>query len=185
LPDGSRPVFLIGYRGSGKSSVGRALAAKLQWDLCDTDSLVEEATGQSIAEYFSVEGEAAFRVREAEALASVVRQAGSGRKLVAATGGGIILNPANVDSMRRTGTVVWLVASVETLQRRIGGDPASGAMRPALQGSSSVDEVEKVLREREPLYRAAAHFEILAEHRSPEEIASGVLEQLKLKRGDL
>jgi len=179
LPDGSRPVFLVGYRGTGKSSVGRALAAKLRWDFCDTDSIVEEATGTSIAEYFSVEGEVAFRTREAEALASVMSEVLSGRKLVAATGGGIILNPANVDSMRRTGTVVWLVASVETLRRRIGGDPTSEAQRPALHGGSRVDEVERVLREREPRYRAAAHCEISAEHRSPDEIADAILKLLK------
>ena len=179
MPDGSRPVFLVGYRGSGKSSVGQALAAKLGWDFFDTDAIVETVAGKSIAECFAVEGEAAFRARETEALASVVSQVLTGRQAVVATGGGIILDPANVDSMRRAGVVVWLVASVEVLQRRIGGDHTSAVRRPALYGGSCVDEVERVLREREPVYRAAAHCEITTEHRSPDEIADAILEQLK------
>ena len=173
-------VFLIGYRGSGKSSVGRLLAEKLGCAFSDTDRMVEEAIGSSISEYFRQAGEPAFRARESEALAEIAGAAAAGSRRVAATGGGIVLNLANIEAMRRAGVVVWLVASAATLRQRILADAASAASRPALQGSSSADEVEAVLRQREPLYRAAADFEVLTEGRGAEEIAGEILRRIEI-----
>ena len=172
-------LFLIGYRGSGKSSTARAVAALLGARVLDTDALIEEDCGQTIAEVFAARGEAAFRACESAVLARVI---GEWREasvpLVVATGGGIVLDPANVARMRTRGRVVWLRAGVEVLRSRIARDPRSGASRPALRGSSSVDEVDELLCAREPLYRAAAHQVVDTDGLKVPEVARIIVESL-------
>ena len=168
-------AFLVGYRGSGKTVVGELLAAELGWELVDTDALVEHALGMTIAEYFAQEGEAAFRERESQALHAVTARLRAGERLLVSTGGGIILDRANVSEMRQSGLVVWLRASVDVLERRIGGDPATLGARPALQGSSSVSEVGAVLTARLPLYEAAAHVTISTDSLTPTQVAGDAL----------
>ncbi|MBI4600626.1 MAG: shikimate kinase [Planctomycetes bacterium] len=175
----------MGYRGSGKSSVGRLLADRLGWGFRDTDRIVEELAGKTIARCFAEDGEPAFRDLESDALRRVAAHAGGGERLVVATGGGIVLREENVALLRRTGAVVWLTASPAVLGERIGADRASAASRPALApGGSSAGEVERVLRAREPLYRSAAHVEVSAEGRSPEGVLEAILLLLR-ERGFL
>lgn len=168
-------AFLIGYRGSGKTAVGQLLAEELGWELVDTDSLVESALGTSISDYFAQAGEAAFRERECQALRSVVDRARAGERLVVSTGGGIVLDPDNVARMRQNGLVLWFRASVEVLERRIGGDPGTLGSRPALLGTSSVGEVGEVLGRRLPLYEAAAHATIATDELTPTQVAGDAL----------
>lgn len=166
----SRLLFLIGYRGAGKSSVARALAARLGWDALDTDELIEARARQTIEQVFAGQGEPAFRTLEAAILDEVCRR----ENHVIATGGGVILRPENRQRMRSAGRVVWLTATPETLWQRIEADPVSAARRPAL-AQGGVDEVRAILAEREPLYRACADLIVTTDHRSPPEVAQSIL----------
>lgn len=144
--------------------------------------MVEDGAGKSIARCFAEDGEPTFRSFESAALESVCRRIESGEPLVAATGGGIVLAAANRERMRGSGVVVWLQASADSLARRIAADPASRAMRPALSpGGTSVGEVEDVLKDREPLYRAAASIEVPVEGLSPQEVADRILSKLSIR----
>jgi shikimate kinase len=171
-------VFLVGYRASGKTAVGEALARRLGAPFIDTDDLVASRAGKSIAALFAEEGEAAFRARESQVLGTLVERIRAGERPVVATGGGMVLSSHNVALMRSSGFVVWLEASVETLSGRIASDSSTGRGRPALLGASSIDEVGDVLRRREPLYRGASHERVSTERVSVEQAAAEVMRAL-------
>lgn len=140
---------------AGKSTVGPLLADRLGYRFVDLDWLVEARTGQSVTELFAEGGEEAFRAAEAEALAETTRAEG----LVVATGGGALVDPANLRSARAAGTVVWLRASVESTTARLGdatGRPllADRAGRP-LTGDALAERVRRLIAEREPFYAQA------------------------------
>ncbi len=178
-------VFLIGYRATGKTSLGEALARRLGYDFQDTDALLELRLGMSFAEYFATHGQAAFRIQETEVLEGLEGSEAAARErgVVVATGGGIVISERNVVFMRRTGFVVWLTASADTIKRRLGEDAGTSSRRPALQGSSAVDEVERVLAERLPLYRAAAHLSIPTEDGALESRAEELAKRLAESSG--
>jgi shikimate kinase len=164
-------VILIGYRGSGKTTVGRLLADRLGWEFADADDHVEAAAGRSVAEIFASEGEAGFRQREAAALAELCRRP----RLVLATGGGAVLRPANRELLRAAGFVVWLHASPEAAWKRLQGDPTTAARRPNLTALGGVEEVRALVAAREPLYRQTAHLAVDADAPSPEAVAAAIL----------
>lgn len=168
-------VFLIGYRGAGKSAVGHLLAQQLGMDCVDSDDLIEQQAGASIAEIFAREGESGFREREANVLAELV----AGPPRVVALGGGAILRDQNRALLHASGApVVWLTAAAEALHQRISGDPATAARRPQLTSHQGIDEVRSLLAAREPLYREAATLIVDTEDRSLEEIAAELCERL-------
>lgn len=171
-----QPIFLVGARGSGKSTIGRMLAAALASDFVDTDSWLLEHGGESVADIVAREGWAGFRQRESQALHTV-----AGANRVVATGGGAVLSADNRRFMRSQGVVFWLHAPVSTLVGRLEAEPET-AQRPTLTGRSITDEVEEVLLAREPLYRDAAHF-ILAATQTPQEIVSTIIDQLQQEPG--
>ena len=162
-------IFLIGYRGSGKSLIARVLAERLGWQWLDADSVLESRHGKSIREIFAEEGEAGFRDKEAALLDELCRM----EKHVIATGGGVVLRPANRDKLK-AGLVVWLTADAATLWQRITGDAMTAARRPTLT-VGGLAEVEELLRQREPLYRACANLIVDTVGRTPEEIADEIL----------
>jgi shikimate kinase len=164
-------VYLVGPRGSGKTTVGRLLAGRLGWSFLDMDERIEAAAGRSVAQLFFDEGEAGFRDREAAVLRELAARPG----LVIATGGGVVLRPDNRDTLRATGHCVWLAAHPATLFARIQGDPATAGRRPPLTGLSGLEEIEHVLAVREPLYRAVAHQTVVTEHLSPDAVVSAIL----------
>src|SRR5678815_5101650 len=104
-------IFLIGYRGTGKTTVGRLLATELGWDFADCDDAVEASAGQSVAEIFADEGEEGFRAREAEALLELCGRA----RIVLATGGGAVLSSTNRELLRAGGFAIWLTAHPQTI----------------------------------------------------------------------
>ena len=142
-------IFLVGMMGAGKTTVGRALAQKMQMGFADTDKVLVERTGVPVATIFEIEGEAGFRRREAAVLAELAE----GEDCVIATGGGAILAAGNREAMRRRGTVVYLRARLEHLWERLRHDTS----RPLLATADPRATLARLLEERDPLYREAAH----------------------------
>ena len=161
-------IVLIGYRGTGKSTVGKLLAARLGRELVSTDAEIVKHAKRTIPQIVAQEGWESFRDRESE----VCRELAARDQLVIDTGGGAILRAQNVEALRRNGTVFWLEASVVTITKRIGRDN----QRPSLTGSKSfVDEIQEVLRERTPKYQAAADHVITTDNRSINRLVEEVL----------
>src|SRR5262245_3626346 len=163
-------LFLIGYRGSGKSTVGRIVADRLGWRFLDADAVLEERTGQTIREIFATEDERGFRKREAAILADLCTE----REAVIATGGGVVLRENNRNLLKRYGFVAWLGADPPTLLARIQADPTTAARRPVLAGGG-LAEIQELLAIREPLYRACADVEVAVATLSPELAADAIL----------
>jgi len=161
-------LVLIGYRGTGKSTVGRILAQRLKRELISTDAEVIRRAGRSIPDIVKASGWDHFRDLES----AVCRDLSHRDGLVIDTGGGAILRPQNVACLKSNGRLYWLTAEVATIAARIGGD----TQRPSLTGSKSfTDEIEEVLRERRPRYQAAADHVIPTDGRSPEDVAAAIL----------
>lgn len=167
----ARLIYLIGPRGSGKTTVGRALAARLGWAFADADDHIEAAAGATIAALFAAEGEAGFRDHESAALAELCGRADH----VVATGGGAVLRPSNRDLLRASGFVVWLDVSPETAWARLQADPTTAARRPNLTAAGGLAEVRALITAREPLYRETAHLRLPADDPSPDAAAAAIL----------
>jgi shikimate kinase len=145
-------ITLIGYRGSGKSSLAGPLADQLGWCAIDADDEIEQRAGKTIAEIFADDGEPKFRELERQVMKNLLES----DQLIIAAGGGAILNEKTRSQMKAAGPVVWLRASVDVLAARIGGDETTAARRPNLTSTGGREEIERVLAEREPLYRECA-----------------------------
>lgn len=171
-PSADRLLF-VGMMGAGKSTVARLLAARQGWGFVDTDEVVERANAMTVAEMFSLRGEAAFRAAESETLAGLRDIDGP---LVASVGGGAVMNGANRGAMRAIGTVVWLRARPETLAHRVG----QGEDRPLLRTSSigPRQALERLAAEREPLYGAVADVVVDVDDVSAEEAVDLVMAKL-------
>jgi shikimate kinase len=161
-------IVLIGYRGTGKSTVGKLLAARLGRELVSTDAEIIKRAKRTIPEIVTQEGWEYFRNLESD----ICRELASRDKLVIDTGGGAILRTQNVEALKKNGTVFWLTASVETIGKRIGGDN----QRPSLTGAKSfIDEIQDVLRERTLNYQAAADYTIATDDRSVNQLVETLL----------
>lgn len=164
-------VTLIGYRGTGKTTVARILAERLDTSWTDADVVLEEKIGCTIAELVRSAGEPGFRDAEAELLAEMLATPGG----VLATGGGVVLRQANRVLLREHGRpVVWLDAPVDIIRRRLAADPATVERRPALLGGDPLAEVEQAVRAREPLYRECADWAIDTGASPPADVAARI-----------
>jgi shikimate kinase len=168
MPDN---IILVGYRGSGKTTVGRLLAERLGRPFADADDLIEAGAGMSIADIFVAEGEVGFRDREAAALADLCARTG----WVIATGGGAVLRDANRRLLKSSGFVVWLTASPDTLWARLQTDPTTAARRPNLTAAGGRAEVEALAAARAPIYREVADFVSIGDGLSPGALADAIL----------
>ncbi len=164
-------VTLIGYRGSGKSTVAPRLAARLGWDWIDADVELERRAGRSIREIFESGGEGEFRRWERETLVDLLRR----DRLVLAAGGGAVLNAETRSDLRAAGPVVWLQAAAETLAQRMESDPISGSRRPKLTAAGGLEEIRNLLAAREPHYRDTATLAISTENRTAEDIVEDIV----------
>jgi shikimate kinase len=163
-------LFLIGYRGTGKTTVARLLAQRLGWKWLDADAELEARHGRSIRAIFADEGEAGFRDKEAAVLADLCTLKGH----VIASGGGVVLRPENRERLRAAGKVVWLTGDARTLWARLQQDTSTPERRPNLT-QGGLAEIEELLKAREPFYAACAHFTVNTTGRSPEEVVEFIL----------
>lgn len=161
----SRNIILIGMMGTGKTTVGRLVAERLGFRLLDLDAEIERIEGRTIPEMFAEEGEAYFREAESRALQTAI----SSKRLVIATGGGAVLEPSNVDAMKRGGWVAALTADAETIIERVRGD----VNRPLLAGDVE-ERVRRILEERKDKYEFA-DVKIDTAGRSADEVALDIL----------
>jgi shikimate kinase len=163
-----RSLFLIGARGTGKSTLGPLLAGRLRLNWCDADVLLEQRCGRSIRQIFVEEGEAGFRDREALLLQELAQWPGH----VIATGGGIVLRAENRVLLRR-GPVVWLTAPAAVLWQRLQTDPSTTERRPNLAGGG-LAEVEELLAVRTPLYAQCADLTVDTVEHTPDEAIQSI-----------
>jgi len=162
-------IVLVGFMGTGKSTVGLALEEALKWKLIDVDQAIVEREGMSIPDIFSTRGEAAFRAIESEVLEAIMARS----EQIVATGGGAVLAERNRESMRRNGLVVALKASAETIVARVSGD----TNRPLLQGNPA-EFVPILLEKRKGAYDFA-DVEIDTDLLTADEIAGSIVQQMK------
>ncbi len=145
-------IVLIGYRCSGKTSIGKRLADQLGMAFIDTDEKVEGKAGLSIGEIVARWGWGRFRDMERD----IVERVSSMDNRVIATGGGVVVDETNIKRLKANGFLVWLDAAAPILKQRMMQDPGSGANRPSLTGTGSINELGAVLDSRIPLYRSAS-----------------------------
>lgn len=171
-------LYLIGYRGSGKSTIAKQLSRRLGISFLDTDELIEREAGCSIREIFAREGESGFRDREQSAIEQLASSANGAPRIVA-LGGGAILRPANREAIVQSGHRIWLTASPQTLFERIQADHSTADRRPALSTLNDYEEVVAILGQREPLYRQIAQKTVNTESLSAEAICDVIADWVK------
>jgi shikimate kinase len=162
------PLFLIGARGTGKTTTARLIADRIAWNWCDADTLLEERAGKTIRQIFAEEGETGFRDRES----ALLREVASRQDCVVATGGGVVLRAEN-RALLRQGIVVWLSAPAEVLWQRMQCDATTYERRPNLS-DGGLAEIEEVLLMRAPLYESCSDWRTETDGMSPEEIADRI-----------
>lgn len=167
-------IVLIGYRGAGKSCIGRALAHRLGKLFVDTDTVVQERAGRSIRQIFEEQGERVFREHEARA----VQAACLHENAVISVGGGAVMNPDNAARLKNAGRIVWLRAPADALWQRICGDESSGAQRPKLTPKGGPEEIVHRLAEREPVYESLADQILDTDRLSMEEAVAQIIQSL-------
>ncbi len=170
-------IWLIGYRCSGKTSVGRLLARALQWPLVDTDRLVEELAGATIAELVAREGWEGFRERERMVLEELLARPG---EAVVACGGGVVHHAREMEAAAARDLVVWLQVSPEAACSRMEGDAATSTQRPSLTGCADrLAEAREMIARREPLYRRFASLVLDSDRLSPRQMAEEIMRYMK------
>ena len=175
LEDGlPRNLFLIGYRGTGKSTVAVLVAAELGWQSVDADAVLEARAGMSIRDIFLAEGEGGFRRRETELLEEICLS----QRQIVATGGGVILAPKNRERLAKSGVCAWLEADSATIERRLNEDPATAGRRPVLTVGGRA-EIENLLNLRQPLYLQCSNARFDVAERTPQEVAGEIVRWMK------
>jgi shikimate kinase len=169
-------IVLIGYRGSGKSTLGKRLAGCLGIKFVDTDDLVQERHGVSISDLVEAHGWEYFRAAEK----SIIKEIADRDHLVIAPGGGAVLDPDNVTALRRNGLMIWLKADSQALLERIGDDPQTIGRRPSLTGKGLAEEIEEVLAYRNPFYERASAVQLDTSEMDVEAVAERILSILAL-----
>jgi shikimate kinase len=167
-------VTLIGYRGTGKTSVAKPLAARLGFEAIDADAEIEQRAGRTIRQIFAEAGEPVFRALERDVMAELLDR----DRLVIAAGGGAVLDPGTRARIETAGPAVWLRASVDTIERQVAGDRATLDRRPNLTASGGRREIEEMLALREPIYRRCATITVDIDGRAINDIVDEILRAL-------
>ncbi len=163
-------ILLIGFMGTGKTTVSRALASALGMREIDTDACIAEREGMSIADIFREKGEPYFRDLETRLLMELEEKSG----YIISCGGGMAMREENREKMKAAGCVVLLTARPETILERVKDDDS----RPLLSGRKTVEEVQKLMDARRERYGAAADIQVATDRRTPEDIAKDIVERI-------
>ena len=161
-------IYLIGYRCTGKTTIGKILADRLHHDFLDMAQTIEQQTGASISKLVHTHGWAYFRQIEKEILLKTREM----KDTVVSTGGGIVTDPENLIFLNKNGYTIWLDADMETILSRLNSDPSTCSSRPSLTDKNLIQETEELLDLRRPLYAEAAHLKIETGLHTPREIVT-------------
>jgi len=162
-------IYLIGMMGSGKSTVGKILAKKMDLPFMDLDHYIEVKSNKSISEIFKNDGEPHFRELESDALFQIEKS-----KVLVACGGGIVLNKTNRDKLRSTGKVVLLKASIPEIANRL----KDAIDRPLLQENERIQELTKIWSDRKDYYKETAHIILNTDGLSPNDISENIFKRV-------
>ena len=167
-------IILIGYRGTGKTSVGRKLAEKHQLPFYDTDQMIMDRIGKTIKQWVEERGWESFRQEEK----TVIKGISFLIPGVIALGGGAVMDPENREIVKQNGLTVWLTADVQTIIERMKSDPDNQENRPALSGLDWEMEVREILSQRLPVYEQSADLSIGTEGKTIEEVAEEIIKKI-------
>jgi shikimate kinase len=170
-------IVLIGFRGVGKTSVGRLLAKKLRWNFVDADEFIERRYGFMIAELFEKQGESLFRLLESD----VINELSKLDSHIIAAGGGAVLKYKNVKNLKRNGIVFLLESNCDVIYQRILKDDKTGKTRPRLTVKNLYDEIKSLLDFRKPYYKQACDHTINTSKSNPEDVVNEICEILRSK----
>lgn len=165
-------IILIGFMGSGKSTMGVMLSYKLRRPFLDTDKWIEKQEGRCITDIFAVEGEEYFRQRETELLKKLQKE--RSEKIIS-VGGGTPLREENRKLLHQLGTVLYLKVSAETVYERLQGDNT----RPLLQGDDPMKKIRDLLEMRSGIYEEAADVVVIGDGKKPAKVMKEILEVCK------
>ncbi|NOX32527.1 MAG: shikimate kinase AroL [Deltaproteobacteria bacterium] len=161
-------IFFIGYRCTGKTSIGKILARRINFDFIDTDRIIEQNTKSSILKIVEEHGWKKFRQIEKKMLFNTKNNTNT----VIATGGGIITDPENREFLKKNGLVVWLDADIKTIMQRFDQDSKTKESRPALTNKNFLKETREIVSQRRPMYEKTAEIRIDTSFKTPEEIVN-------------
>ncbi|MCI7322874.1 MAG: shikimate kinase [Lachnospiraceae bacterium] len=164
-------IFLIGFMGAGKSSVARALVEQLHCPLVEMDEQIVKEQGMSINEIFEKYGEDRFREIESQLILAL----GSRQASVISCGGGVVVRPENTEYMKKSGRIVYLQASPQTVYDRV----KNSNDRPILKGHMNVEYIAQLMEKRRALYEAAAELTVVTDGKSTKEIAGEIIGRLE------
>lgn len=170
-------LFLIGYRCSGKTTVGKSIADTFDWTFVDADAVLVKTSGKNIKDIIDTEGWDSFRRMERSALKQICTQ----NHQVVATGGGVVLDTTNIEAMKTSGLVIWLVATAATIRKRMLADQNTDNLRPALTPKGALAEIEDLLTERSPYYEAASDFFVHTDEMPVDDIVKKILKKISVE----
>ncbi len=176
----ARRIALIGYRATGKTTVGIKLADLLEWNFTDIDEEIVKEQGKNIEKIVSEKGWPHFRKLESLKLKELINR----EKLVVATGGGAILDKKNRELLKENFFVIWLTASTATIKRRLKKDISKFEQRPSLSGKGLLDEVDEILEMRTGYYKETSDIIIATDKYSPQEVIDYIMCELKKEGKD-
>ncbi|KUG24097.1 shikimate kinase i [hydrocarbon metagenome] len=173
-------IVLIGYRATGKSTVGRILSRKLKMSFWDTDLLVEKKMAIPIKEIVALHGWEYFRLKEKEVIQTMAQRESG----IVSTGGGVVLDQGNVNLLKQTGVIIWLNAPVQDIVDRLNKDAQSRATRPQFTAGNIAQETIAIMEQRFPLYEEAADYTVNTKDKKALQVAEEIYQYL-LKSGNL
>jgi shikimate kinase len=168
-------IYLIGFRCTGKTTIGKIISKELNMDFIDADDELVKQQGEPISEIVEKHGWDYFRDKESD----VLKEISSRKNYVVATGGGVILKKENIDCMKKNGTVIWLRANPDTVKNRMLKDEKTEQSRPSLTSKGLIDEIKETIETRNPLYTEAMDFDIITDDVGVEEVTRKMLKRLE------
>lgn len=160
-------IFLIGFMGAGKSTIARCLQKELSMELVEMDERIVKEQGMSINDIFEQKGEAGFRDIESQ----LVIDLGNQEKSIVSCGGGVVVRPENVENMKKSGKIIFLTATPETILDRV----KDGTDRPLLNGHMNVEYISEMMSKRLDLYEAAADYKVATDNKTIGEICTEII----------